>query len=221
MKNMENMMNAYKGVSACVVLINPEGLVLGVSRKTDHNDINLIGGKMDPEDNNDIFKTAIRECKEETGLDISNLRLVFATHKSGNMGFTFLADYTGEIKFEENHVVKWVPFEVLLNGTYGQYNEMVENSLTNMGISFKKGIDFEMLKSDVRDFVHEFFNGEIIFNTIVYVDYYKAYEVYFKEGKDDYYDEAFPAPAKFADGLNKIGAKYGVRVMLTSDYWPK
>jgi 8-oxo-dGTP pyrophosphatase MutT (NUDIX family) len=31
---------------------------------------------MDPEDNNNPINTAIQECKEETGLDITNLRLV-------------------------------------------------------------------------------------------------------------------------------------------------
>jgi hypothetical protein len=38
-------------ITAQVVLINPDGLVLGVS-KHDHTDFGLIGGKMDPEDNN-------------------------------------------------------------------------------------------------------------------------------------------------------------------------
>lgn len=211
----------YKGVSACVVLINPEGLVLGVSRKDNHNDINLIGGKMDAEDENDIFKTAVRECKEETGLDITNLRLVFAIHKSKNMCFTFLADYSGEINVTENHVVKWVPFEVLLNGTYSKYNKMVLESLTDMEIKFQKDIDLASMKKEVSKFVGEYFDHTIKFNTIVYSDYFKCYEVYFEEGEDDDFYEAFPAPTKFANELTKIGLKYGVKLMLTSDYWPK
>ena len=68
--------------SAQVVLINKEGFVLGVSRKTDHNDFGLPGGKMDPEDLENPMNTAIRECKEETGLDITDLKLVFAIHNS-------------------------------------------------------------------------------------------------------------------------------------------
>jgi hypothetical protein len=50
-------------ITAQVVLINEEGLILGVSRKDNHTDFGLVGGKMDPEDNNDPMITAIRECK--------------------------------------------------------------------------------------------------------------------------------------------------------------
>lgn len=123
-------------VTAQVVLINDEGLVLGVSRKTDHNDFGLPGGKMDPEDNGDPMATAIRETKEETGLDISDLDLVFAIHKSGNMGHTYLAKYSGEINHYEPHVVKWVPFETLIKGSFGRYNQMVSESLTSMEVPY-------------------------------------------------------------------------------------
>jgi 8-oxo-dGTP pyrophosphatase MutT (NUDIX family) len=71
----------YKNASACVVLINENGLVLGVSRKDDHSKMGLPGGKMDPEDLLDPMTTAIRECTEETGLDVSNLKMVFDIYK--------------------------------------------------------------------------------------------------------------------------------------------
>ena len=124
-------------VTAQVVLINNNGLVLGVSRKTDHNDFGLPGGKMDPEDLNDPIKTAIRETKEETGLDVSDLRLVFAIFKGGNMGYTYLAKYSGKIEYSEPHVVKWVPFQELINGSFGRYNQLVSESLEAMGVKFK------------------------------------------------------------------------------------
>lgn len=125
-------------ISAQVVLINKKGYVLGVSRKTDHNDFGLPGGKMDPEDDGDPTNTAIRECKEETGLDISNLELVFAIHKGGNMGFTYIAKYNGEINHNEPHVVKWVPFEKLILGSFGRYNQLVSESLDSMGVKYLK-----------------------------------------------------------------------------------
>ncbi len=127
-------------ITAQVVLLNEEGLVLGVSRKTNHNDFGLSGGKMDPEDNNDPMATAIRETKEETGLDIHDLQLVFAIHKNGNMGYTYLAKYTGEINHNEPHVVKWVLFDELIKGSFGKYNKMVAESLDDMGIIYKKTI---------------------------------------------------------------------------------
>jgi 8-oxo-dGTP pyrophosphatase MutT (NUDIX family) len=125
-----------KSQSACVVLINPEGLVLGVSRKDNHEDFGLIGGKMEVIDNDNPIFTAIRECKEETGLYIKNLELIFAIHKHGNMGFTYLAEYTGEINHDESHVVKWLPFERLTKGSFGRYNELVGESLIDKGVKF-------------------------------------------------------------------------------------
>jgi 8-oxo-dGTP pyrophosphatase MutT (NUDIX family) len=91
--------------TAQVVLINEEGLILGVSRKDNHKDMGLPGGKMEDEDMGNIQITAQRETKEETGLDIRNLQLIFATHKDGYMGYTYLAQYSGEINHNEPHVV--------------------------------------------------------------------------------------------------------------------
>jgi len=122
--------------SAQVVLINDKGLILGVSRKDNHNDFGLIGGKSEPIDNNDPMATAIRECKEETGLNISNLRLVLAIHKDGYMSYTYLADFDGEISHDEPHIVKWVPFETLINGSFGKYNKLVSESLDDMGVKY-------------------------------------------------------------------------------------
>ena len=123
--------------AAQVVLLNEEGLVLAVSRKTDHNDFGLPGGKMDPEDES-VEAAAIRETKEETGLDIFDLQLVFAMHRDGFMGHTFIAKYSGEIKHNEPHVVKWTPFQTILDGSFGKYNQMVSESLDSIGIVYKK-----------------------------------------------------------------------------------
>lgn len=124
--------------AAQVVLLNDEGLVLGVSRKDNHSDFGLPGGKMDPEDNDDPVATAIREVKEETGFEIYDLKLVFAMHRDGFMGHTFIAKYSGEINHKEPHVVKWVPFQVILEGSFGKYNQMVAESLNSIGILYKK-----------------------------------------------------------------------------------
>ena len=123
-------------ISAQVVLISEEGLVLGVSRKTDHNDFGLVGGKCDPGETPE--QTAIRETKEETGLDIYDLQLVFSMHKNGYMGYTYLAKYSGEINHNEPHVVKWVPFDVIMNGSFGRFNQLVAESLDDIGIAYKK-----------------------------------------------------------------------------------
>lgn len=125
--------------TAQVVIINKEtGEVLGVSRKNNHNDFGLPGGKMEPYDSDAPMLTAYRETLEETGIKVSNLVLVFAIHKDGYMGYTYLADYSGEINHNEPHVVKWVPFRKLIEGSFGKYNKLVSESLDDMGIKYLK-----------------------------------------------------------------------------------
>ena len=120
-----------------VVLLNPEGLVLGVSRKTDHNDFGLVGGSLEDYDTTPELG-AIRECKEETGLDISNLRLIYLkTSSVGRKGYTYLADYTGDIAYDEPHVVKWTTFSELIKGSFGRWNLEVYHSLLNLGENVK------------------------------------------------------------------------------------
>ena len=120
-----------------VVLLNPEGLVLGVSRKTDHNDFGLVGGSLEDYDSTPELG-AIRETKEETGLDISNLRLIYLKPSSdGRIGYTYLADYTGDIAYDEPHVVKWTTFGELIKGSFGHWNLQVYQALLNLGENVK------------------------------------------------------------------------------------
>lgn len=210
-------------ITAQVVLINPEGLILGVSRKDNHNDFGLIGGKGEIEDDNDPMKTAIRECKEETGLDITNLRLVFAIHKSGNMGYTYLADYSGEINHDEPHVVAWKPMETLINGSFGRYNQMVSESLVDMGVKFQKNIDIEVLGNEVRDYLS---NNKLL-GRIFKLDLLRketnfigntVYTIYFEGVSDEF---LWDHDKVFLEGLAAIGNKYGVKIQIPTYYYCK
>lgn len=118
--------------SVQVVLLNKNGEVLAVSRKNNHNDFGIIGGKVDKGET--IEEAAIRETKEETGLNIYNLNLIFAMFKDGYMGYTYLCDYSGNIYTSEPHIVKWTSFETVINGSFGEWNALVAESLQNMGI---------------------------------------------------------------------------------------
>lgn len=222
-------MEIYKSITACVVLINKEGLVLGVSRKDDHTSMGLPGGKMEEIDKYDPMTTAIRETKEETGLDISNLRLVFAIHKNGNMGHTYLADYEGEINHDEPHVVKWVPFQLLINGSFGRYNQMVSESLDSMGIEYKKEIDEEAMAREVSAYLKVEFDGEIEFSHF-YKDYrhsgFVSYDIHisYPEGsEEDNWElgDGFDVSDKVDNDLSAIGLKYGVVLGMSIDYSSK
>tara|TARA_R110000796_G_scaffold215732_2_gene331728 strand:+ start:2401 stop:2847 length:447 start_codon:yes stop_codon:yes gene_type:complete len=120
---------------AQVVLINEEGLICLVSRKEDHKDFGLPGGKLDG--NETYEEAAIREVKEETGLTIKNLTMIFAMHRKGRMGHTFIAEYSGEVKTDEPHVVKWGKMKEAVDGKFGYWNELVRESLKSLEVKFK------------------------------------------------------------------------------------
>lgn len=124
------------------VILNDKGEVLAVSRKDNHEDFGLPGGKMDPTDES-IFDALQREVKEETGLTVFEWasELVFAMHKDGYMGYTYLCkEYFDEDEFgsDEPHVLKWTTFDEVIAGSFGEWNQMVSDSLDGIGIKFKK-----------------------------------------------------------------------------------
>lgn len=123
------------------IIFNEEGQVLMVSRKDNHSDFGLSGGKVDPEDNS-LEEALAREVKEETGLDISNPRIIYVKFRDGYLGYTFLCDHTGEVNYDkekEPHVVKWGDFREVERGSFGWWNTQVAESLEGMGIEFSRG----------------------------------------------------------------------------------
>ena len=120
---------------AQVVILNDKGEICLVSRKEDHEDFGLPGGKL--EKGESFEEAAIREVKEETGLDIKNLELIFAMHRKGRMGHTFIAEYSGELGTDEDHVVKWGTMEEAIEGKFGYWNSLVKECLISLGIKFK------------------------------------------------------------------------------------
>lgn len=212
-------------VSAQVVLINPEGLVLGVSRKNDHDDFGLIGGKMEepdktPED------TAIRETLEETGLKISNLRLVLAIHKNGYMSYTYLADYEGEINHNEPHVVRWLPMERLVMGSFGKYNKLVSESLKDMGVDFQYNISLVEIGNELKKFIENtLYNGvQMVFDGVrKNKDWLGNTQltVYLKYDDGNYILEELDNDEDFENGLFEIGKRYGFIAKIPSEYFSK
>jgi 8-oxo-dGTP pyrophosphatase MutT (NUDIX family) len=111
-----------------IILKNSKGQILAVSRKTNHLDFGLPGGKIEDEDLN--FDDAIRrEVKEETGLEIYDLQIVHNDIWNGVEEYTYYGKYFGMIYTNEPHIVKWVhPIEIT-KGSFGEYNKKVLTSL--------------------------------------------------------------------------------------------
>jgi 8-oxo-dGTP pyrophosphatase MutT (NUDIX family) len=120
--------------AACVLIRNKENpdLYLAISRKNDHTDFGLIGGKCDPDETHE--QTAIREALEETGLTISNLKHIFTREVVGETDYScmvFSADYDGEIAQQPGEgVVAWVDKAILMAGkSFGDFNTKLFNTL--------------------------------------------------------------------------------------------
>lgn len=114
--------------AATVYLTNAEGKILGVSRKHNKNDFGLPGGKVDRGETDE--EAAIREVKEETGLIVSNLRVIFEdTDDHEYWTVCFLADYSGDISSKEEGSVKWIDRDTLLSGCFGGYNKKLLNAI--------------------------------------------------------------------------------------------
>ena len=118
-----------------VVVLNEKGNVLCVSRKDNHTDFGLPGGKVETGETD--VRAAIRELKEETGLDVKNMTLIYANTMYGMLGYTYFAECTGEIQTSEPHVVKWGTFKDLVDGGFGEWNMEVYKVLRKLDIKCK------------------------------------------------------------------------------------
>lgn len=117
--------------TAHCLIINEKNEILCVSRKDDHNDFGIAGGKCEPEIDKTILDTAVRETLEETGIRVldEDPQLLLAIHKNGFMSYTFLIEnWEGEFNYSEPHVVKWGNWEDLINGRFGKYNRLLMES---------------------------------------------------------------------------------------------
>jgi len=120
-------MKQIKGGAMSLIL--HDGKVLGVSRKDNHADMGLPGGKLEP---GETFEEAvIRETKEETGEDIRVISEIFERVEDNFVAKTFLCEIIGDIpevfNTTESGRVAWVTWEDLFAGSFGSYNKALFN----------------------------------------------------------------------------------------------
>jgi 8-oxo-dGTP pyrophosphatase MutT (NUDIX family) len=119
-----------KPTGACVILTK-EDKILGVTRKYNHSDWGLPGGKLDPGET--ALQAIVRETKEETGLDIFNVELLDQRVFKDRLVYLFKAEWSGEIEYDTQTegLCDWVTWKELLEGSFGQYNLDIKNQYFN------------------------------------------------------------------------------------------
>lgn len=122
-----------------VILPFANGLFLGVSRKYDHNDFGFAGGKC--EEGESSIQCAVRETKEETGIEITSMNLIDIREYVNKTVEPHTLDtvycyvvnecrvfnmMTPEELIEKGEgVTKGVTREELIAGSFGDYNEQI------------------------------------------------------------------------------------------------
>ena len=98
--------------------------IISVSRKDNHNDFGLFGGKLE---NDETWKEAlIRECYEETGYSINIIPVYYEAMCDDTLVRTYICIATDwDVDYPERDlaVVKYLPPSVLTSGSFGDYSK--------------------------------------------------------------------------------------------------
>ena len=128
-------------LAVCVLLRDPAGRVLSISRPNNPDDVGLIGGGVEPEDGDPssdrdgtLRRAAARELREEAGItvDPAQLRAVFAAQARTRWAVAFVVDGpVGDPVLGENEegLVRWATVEDVCAGSFGAYNRALFEAL--------------------------------------------------------------------------------------------
>jgi 8-oxo-dGTP pyrophosphatase MutT (NUDIX family) len=109
-------------IAAGVLVIRDDGRVLAVSRGADLTDWGLPFGLGEPGE--EAAAVALRELREETGLDGELRERIFEAQAGTRWAITFLARVAGEPRPSSEGEVAWVDYERLTAPTsrHAEYN---------------------------------------------------------------------------------------------------
>ncbi len=144
LKEMEEAYNKYKSLkeevplAVSVIVLNNDNKLIGVSRKDDHNDFGLPGGKVEPDDR-DTLDAIIRELYEETGLLYEREKFI-KIYQGCHMEYwqtTYFVNAISDMDdsvfdYDEPHVVKWTDWQTVFDGCFGEYNKIVHDKLETL-----------------------------------------------------------------------------------------
>ena len=123
--------------AACVFVRDQQGRVLSVSRKGKPKAFGLPGGKVELGET--LKEAAIRECKEETGLDVFDLKQIYYRVSEDDEDYNctiFSANLkiggdpiSNTMSSVETGVIEWVHPQILFVGPFGDYIRKMFNEL--------------------------------------------------------------------------------------------
>jgi ADP-ribose pyrophosphatase YjhB (NUDIX family) len=118
--------------TAAVMLIIKDGLILAVSRRYDKTKFGLPGGKVEP--NEVPPAAAIRETKEETGIQVAKVTHIFTREElrdrpEGEDFYTYCYyanEWSGIPSDSEEGLVRWLTTQELTSsmGAFADYNRL-------------------------------------------------------------------------------------------------
>ena len=114
-------MNTKKAVCGLLFRNNK---ILSVSRKSNHNDFNLFGGKL--ESGETWEQALIRECYEETGYNINIIPVYYEAMCDDTLVRTYICiatDWDFDYPERDLAVVKYLAPSKLTKGAFGDYNK--------------------------------------------------------------------------------------------------
>lgn len=98
--------------------------ILSVSRKDNHNDFNLFGGKL--EIGETWEQALIRECYEETGYNINIIPVYYEAMCDDTLSRTYICvatDWDFDYPERDLAVVQYLSPSELTSGSFGDYNK--------------------------------------------------------------------------------------------------
>lgn len=123
-----------KKEAVCALIYGPNGGIIAVSRKDNHESMGLIGGKVDKGETPE--EALLRETFEETGLKITSFKKIFERIDGDFICYTYLCVADGEITTdneisEAKGIVKEVTWDDLFAGSFGIYNRELFKFISN------------------------------------------------------------------------------------------
>jgi len=121
-----------KNRAAICFIRRKDGKILAVSRGVGSEKFSLPGGHVNGPET--FAQAAIRECKEETNLNVVKCNQIYIDKNGAFTVACFACKIEGEIRNSDEGDVRWVDKSVLLNPETSPFSEYFKNMLSELNL---------------------------------------------------------------------------------------